>query len=75
MSLLINTKHRTNDVEIMDDFSINGEILYKTLNTLAGINKWLGGNKVTIDSLKKVLNNSPKNIPITTLFRTWRAGR
>lgn len=67
MSLLINTKHRTTKVEIMDDFSINGEMLYKTLNTLARINKWLGGNKVTLDSLKLVLDNAPKNVPITII--------
>ena len=53
MSLLINTKYRTNEVEIMDDFSINGEILHETLDKLASINKWLGGNKVTLDGLKK----------------------
>jgi len=58
MSLLINTKHRTNAVEIMDDFSINGDILYNTLDTLASINKWLGGNNVTINGLKKVLEKS-----------------
>ena len=31
MSMLINTKHRTNAVEIMDDFSIEGDILHNTL--------------------------------------------
>ncbi len=67
MSLLINTKHRTNAVEIMDDFSINGDILHNTLDTLASINKWLGGNNVTINGLKKILGSYPKNEPITII--------
>lgn len=67
MSLLINTKHRTDEVEIMDDFSINGDILHKTLDTLARINKWLGGNAVTMSGLKKVLKGHPKSEPITII--------
>jgi 2-polyprenyl-3-methyl-5-hydroxy-6-metoxy-1,4-benzoquinol methylase len=67
MSLLINTKQRTDATEIMDDFSISGKILYKTLDTLANINKWLGGNKVTLYGLKKLIKNHPKNEPITII--------
>ena len=67
MSLFINTKHRTNAVEIMDDFSINGAVLHDTLDTLASIYKWLGGNKITIDSLKKILKNTSKITPITII--------
>lgn len=64
MSFLINTKHRSDAIEIMDDFSINGGILHNTLDTIASINKWLGGNKVTLNGLKKVLNNHPKSKPL-----------
>ncbi len=60
MSLLINTKYRTEETEIMDDFSINGDLLRDTLDKLAGINKWLGGNKVTINGLKKLIKDHPK---------------
>lgn len=67
MSGLINTKHRTDATEIMDDFSINGKILHKTLDTLANINKWLGGNSVTMNGLRVLLNNYPKNKPITII--------
>ena len=67
MSLLINTTQRTDATEIMDDFSISGKILHKTLDTLANINKWLGGNKVTLYGLKKVIKNHPKNVPITII--------
>lgn len=67
MSLLINTKQRSDATEIMDDFSISGKILRSTLDTLAHINKWLGGNKVTLNGLKKVIKNHPKNEPITII--------
>lgn len=67
MSLFINTKYRTDEVEIMDDFSINGDILHKTLDTLASINKWLGGNTVTINGLEKMLKGHSKKEPITII--------
>ena len=67
MSGLINTKHRTDAVEIMDDFSISGKMLRKTLDTLANINKWLGGNSVTMNGLSKLLENHPKKEPITII--------
>lgn len=67
MSLFVNTKYRTNAVEIMDDFSIHGEVLHKTLDTLGTINKWLGGNHVTINGLKTILKNHPKSEPITII--------
>jgi len=67
MSLLINTKQRSDATEIMDDFSISGKILRSTLDTLANINKWLGGNKITLNGLKKVIKNHPKNVPITII--------
>ncbi|MFD2552413.1 methyltransferase domain-containing protein [Bizionia sediminis] len=67
MRKLINTTYRTNDAEIMDDFSIEGPILHDTLNTLANINKWLGGNAVTLNALKSLLANYPKNRPLTII--------
>ncbi|WP_338356014.1 methyltransferase domain-containing protein [Yeosuana marina] len=67
MSLLINTKKRTDAIEIMDDFSINGDILHRTLDTLADINKWLGGNMVTMNGLKKVIKNHPQKEPLTII--------
>lgn len=64
MSIFINTKNRTDAIEIMDDFSISGKILHKTLDTLANINKWLGGNYVTMNGLNKLLENHSKMEPI-----------
>ena len=65
MSMLIDTSQRTSDIEIMDDFSIEGEVLHDTLDKLAGINKWLGGNKVTLQGVKQLLRNHPKEKSVT----------
>ena len=65
MSLLVNTKHRTYHEELMDDFTIGGPLLQDTLDKLAKINTWLGGNKVTINGLKILLKNHPKDQPLT----------
>jgi 2-polyprenyl-3-methyl-5-hydroxy-6-metoxy-1,4-benzoquinol methylase len=60
MDFFISTKERTDKEELMDDFSIGGDLLKDTLNKLENINRWLGGNLVTVNSLKKVLKNHPK---------------
>lgn len=67
MSLLVNTKYRSEAEEIMDDLEYNGPILHDALDKLAKINQWLGGNKVTINGLTKVLKNQSKNEPITII--------
>lgn len=65
MDFFINTKYRTDKQELMDDFSIGGDLLRDTLDKLENINRWLGGNKVTINGLKTILKNHPKNQEIT----------
>ena len=65
MSFLVNTTYRTDEEEIMDDFSIDGPILNDALDKLAIINKLLGGNIVTLNGLKKLLKNQPKTKLIT----------
>ena len=60
MDFFINTKYRTDKEELMDDFSIGGDLLRDTLDKLENINRWLGGNLVTLNSLKKILKNHPK---------------
>lgn len=67
MNQLVNTKFRLNDGEIMDDFSIDGALLYDTLDKLAIINKWLGGNSITLGGLKILLRNHPKDKKITII--------
>ena len=51
----INTKYRTDESEIMDDFSLEGEELRDALDKIAKINQLLGGNKLTLEGLKAIL--------------------
>lgn len=63
--MAINTTHRSTQKEIMDDLDMSGELLINTLDQLAKINKWLGGNKITIDGIKTLLQNQPKDKTIS----------
>jgi 2-polyprenyl-3-methyl-5-hydroxy-6-metoxy-1,4-benzoquinol methylase len=65
MDFIISTKQRTDKEELMDDFSIGGDLLRDTLDKLENINRWLGGNKVTVNGLKSILKNHPKEQEIT----------
>ncbi|PRX47327.1 methyltransferase domain-containing protein [Salegentibacter salegens] len=56
----IDTSKRTNAVEIMDDFNLQGKELDKTLRDLDNINKWLGGNKITLQGVKSIVLKQPK---------------
>ena len=60
MDFFISTKQRTDKEELMDDFSIGGDLLRDTLDKLENINRWLGGNKGTLRGLKRILKNHPK---------------
>lgn len=53
----INTKSRTNDNEIMDDFDMQGDVLQEALDKIAKINQLLGGNKLTLNGVKKMLKS------------------
>jgi len=64
---MVNTKYRTREVELMDDFTMTGKLLANTLDQLANINKWLGGNSITLSGLKKLLKNESKSRPITII--------
>jgi 2-polyprenyl-3-methyl-5-hydroxy-6-metoxy-1,4-benzoquinol methylase len=59
--MLVNTTYRSKDIEIMDDLDMSGEVLINSLDQIASINKWLGGNKLTIDGIKILLENKTKN--------------
>jgi len=48
-------KNRTNKSEIMDDFELKGRELEMVLKDLNNINKRLGGYKITIKGIKKLL--------------------
>jgi len=65
MDFFVSTKIRTDKEELMDDFSIGGNLLRDTLDKLEKINRCLGGNLVTVKALKKALKNHPKEQELT----------
>ena len=58
---MINTKYRTDAIEIMDDFALQGENLLDALDKIASINRLLGGNKLTLQGLQSVIKTLPKD--------------
>ncbi len=59
--MFVDTTYRSKEIEIMDDLDMSGEALIKTLNQIASINKWLGGNGLTIDGIKSLLKSENKD--------------
>lgn len=62
--MAINTTYRTQEAEIMDDFSLHGKELRAALDQIARINQLLGGNKVTLHGIKEVLKKANTSKPI-----------
>lgn len=65
MSFLVDTTFRSEETEIMDDFSLEGELFRDTLDKLETINRTLGGNIVTINGVKKLIKDQSKDKTIT----------
>tara|TARA_B110000240_G_scaffold72517_1_gene82464 strand:- start:137 stop:850 length:714 start_codon:yes stop_codon:yes gene_type:complete len=65
--MFLNTKFRTDEEEKMDDFSMKGEILRDALDKIANINQLLGGNRLTLYGVQKLIRNISKNEIITIL--------
>ncbi len=67
MSIFVNTKYRSTEQEIMDDLFMEGEMLRKTLDKIAAINKRLGGNQATIHGLNTLLKTEPAGTSISII--------
>jgi 2-polyprenyl-3-methyl-5-hydroxy-6-metoxy-1,4-benzoquinol methylase len=65
--VFLKTKYRTNDPEIMDDFTLEGEVLKEALDKIASINQFLGGNQLTIKGVQKLLSHCKKGSTITIM--------
>lgn len=63
----IDTTHRSDAPEMMDDFDMKGEILRDALDKIAKINQLLGGNKITIEGVRLLIEGKPKSTPIRIL--------
>ena len=55
---MIDFSRRSGDTEIMDDLEYAGEMMDRTLGELEVINRWLGGNRVTINGISKLLEGN-----------------
>ncbi|MDR6782861.1 2-polyprenyl-3-methyl-5-hydroxy-6-metoxy-1,4-benzoquinol methylase [Pedobacter africanus] len=65
--MIIDTTNRSEVAETMDDFSMEGEILKDALDKIARINQLLGGNKVTLNGLKQLINKQNREREISIL--------
>lgn len=55
--------YRSNEKELIDDLELDNDALRENLEELALINKYLGGNQVTISGLKKLILSNKSEIP------------
>ncbi len=67
MSFLVDTSKRSDQREIMDDFTLEGKMFRDTLDKLETINRTLGGNVVTIAGLRSILKDHPKEKEISII--------
>ncbi|MEM6320928.1 MAG: methyltransferase domain-containing protein, partial [Bacteroidota bacterium] len=63
--MFLNLEKRSIQTEIMDDFDMEGPLLQRSLDKLAWINYWLGGNAVTVSGLKKLWKDLPLERELT----------
>ena len=66
----IDTRQRSEETEIMDDFALAGETLRHSLDEIARINRWLGGNRITLSGVRKLVSRYPSGQPI----KIWDLG-
>ncbi len=56
----MNFSKRSFETELMDDFNCHGEVIEKTLKELAFINKFLGGNQLSIEIFDKFMKENSR---------------
>lgn len=61
----VDTTYRSQEEEIMDDLDMTGDILIDSLDKIATVNQWLGGNRLTVQAVLELLKNQPKDKIIT----------
>ncbi|MEQ8905419.1 methyltransferase domain-containing protein [Ekhidna sp.] len=60
-------EQRSEEVEIMDDLSISGEVVNQTLRELNTINRRLGGNQISVSSFKKLVSDQERKVLLADL--------
>lgn len=59
-------KTRSRAEEIIDDFDYSGPDLIATFKTIERINSWLGGNRILVDGVRKILHNNTWQMDVPT---------
>lgn len=57
--MFVNLKHRSKENEIMDDPNIEDRALNEALSDISRVNRWLGGNNITIKAILKLIKKVP----------------
>jgi len=65
--IYFSTKYRSTQVEIMDDLDFQGTEMKNLLSDLDRVNKWLGGNTVTIKGIIHLIKTNPHLKKVTIL--------
>ena len=65
--MALDTTYRTDLEESMDDFSMDNDGLVTALDDIARINQLLGGNSVTLNGVKTLIKDLPKDQTITIM--------
>ncbi|GAB4017842.1 methyltransferase domain-containing protein [Spirosoma koreense] len=65
--MLVQTRYRTSQEEVMDNFSLEGDELRDALDKIAVINQWLGGNRITLDGIDELLINWPESKTLSVI--------
>lgn len=65
--ITFSNKNRSQQTEIMDDLDFQGEEMINLLADLKTVNKWLGGNSISIDGIEKLLIGHQKETKVTIL--------
>jgi 2-polyprenyl-3-methyl-5-hydroxy-6-metoxy-1,4-benzoquinol methylase len=57
---MIRFDRRSQELEIMDDLSAGGPVLHQTLGEIDRINRWLGGNALTLTGMQELTRHRPE---------------
>ena len=63
--MLVDTTYRSKEDEILDDFDLQGPELETSLEDIARVNRWLGGNYVTLSGIRELLKDQKKHRKFT----------
>lgn len=65
--MLVDTTYRSKQDEILDDFDLQGPELETSLEDIARVNRWLGGNYVTLSGIRELLKDQKEHKKFTVV--------